>query len=53
MANNGEDTNHTSHIARRAHFVKSCEKMKMHKIEWYEGGLYLAYIATKNVGGMT
>ena len=22
----------------------------MHKIDWYEGGLQLAYIATKNVG---
>ena len=49
MANNGRDTKHTIHIARRIHFVRNGEKCKMHKIEWCEGGLQLAYIDTKNV----
>ena len=49
MANNGRDTKHTRHIARRMHFLKNGEKCKMHKIEWCEGGLQLADIGTKNV----
>ena len=49
MAKNGEDTKHTRHIARRMNFVRNGEKCKMHKIDWYEGGLQLADIATKNV----
>ena len=49
MANNGRDTKHTRHIARRMHFVRNVEKCKMHKIEWREGGLQLADIGTKNV----
>ena len=36
MDNNGKDTKHTRHIARRMHFVS-------------EGGLQLADIGTKNV----
>ena len=51
MANNGRGTKHTSCITRRIHFVRNGEKCKMHKIDWCEGGLYLADIATKNVGG--
>ena len=39
MANNGKDTKHTRHIARRMHFVINGEKFKMHKIDWCEGGL--------------
>ena len=31
------------------HFVRNVEKCKMHKIEWFEGGLQLADIGTKNV----
>ena len=31
------------------HFVRNGEKCKMHKIEWFEGGLKLADIATKTV----
>ena len=27
------------------------EKLNFHKIDWCEGGLQLAYIATNNVGG--
>ena len=50
MANNGQDTNHTSHISIRIHFVRNGEKCNMHKIGWREGGLKLAYIATKNLG---
>ena len=49
MANNGKDTKHTRHIARIMHFVRNGEKCKMHKIDWCEGGLQLAYIGTKNV----
>ena len=50
MANNGKDTKHTRHIARRINFVRNGEKCKMHTIDWCEGGLQLADIATKNVG---
>ena len=49
MANNGRDTKHTRHIARRMHFVKNGQKCKMHKIEWCEGGLQLTEIGTKNI----
>ena len=49
MANNAKDTKHTRHIARRMHFVSNGEKFKIHKIDWCEGGMQLAYIATKNV----
>ena len=49
MANNGKDTKHTRHITIRAHFVRNRKKCKMHKIDWYEGGLQLADIGTKNV----
>ena len=47
MANNGKDTKHTIHIARRMNFVRNGEKCKMHKINWCEGGLQLADIGTK------
>ena len=50
MANNGKDTKHTRHIARRMHFVRNGKKCKMHNIDWYEGGLQLADIGTKNLG---
>ena len=49
MANNGNNTKHTSHNARRVHFVKNGKKFKMHRMEWCEGGLQLADIVTKNV----
>ena len=49
VANNGKDTKHTRHIARRMHFWGNGEKCKMHKIDWCEGGLQLEDIATKNV----
>ena len=49
MDKNGKDTKHTRHIARRMYLVRNGEKRKMHKIDWYEGGLQLADIGTKNV----
>ena len=50
MAKNGKDTNHTRHIAIIVHFVRIGENWKIHNIDWCEGGLQLADIATKNVG---
>ena len=50
MDTNGKDTKHTRHIESRVHFVRNGENWKMHKIEWFEGYLQLADIATKNVG---
>ena len=50
MAKNGEDTNHTRHIARRVNIVRNDENFKMHKNDWCEGRLLLVDIATKNVG---
>ena len=50
MANNGKDIKHTRHITRRVNFVRNGEKCKIHNIDWCEGGLELADIATKNVG---
>ena len=50
MAKNGKDTKHKIHISRRVHFVRNGENWKKHKIDWCEGGLKLADIATKNFG---
>ena len=49
MENNGKDTKHTSHIARRMYFVSNGEKCKTHKIDGCEEGLQFIYIYTKNV----
>ena len=49
MTKNGKDTKHTRHISRRMHFVRNEKKCKMHKIDWFEGGLQLVDIGTKNV----
>ena len=49
MSNNGKDTKHIRHIARRMHFVRNGEECKMHKIDWCEGGLQFADIFTNNV----
>ena len=46
MANNGKDTTHTRHIARRVNLVINGENCKIHKIDWCEGGLQLSDIAT-------
>ena len=50
MAKNVKDANHTRHIAKIVHLVRNGENFKMHKIDWCEGSLKLADIATKNVG---
>ena len=49
MAKNVKDTKHTRQISRRMHFVRNGEKYKMHKNDWFEGGLQLADIVTNNV----
>ena len=33
---NGNDTKHTSHIARRMNFLRNCKKCKMNNIDWCE-----------------
>ena len=50
MANNGKDNNNTRRIARRVHFVRNGENIKINKIDWCEGGLQLIEISNKNVG---
>ena len=50
MAKNGKDRKHKIHISRRVNFVRNGENWKKHKIDWCEGGLKLADIATKNFG---
>ena len=50
MAKNGKDTKNTRHIASSLHFLRNGERCKLHKIDWCEGGLQLAEIATNNVG---
>ena len=50
MSKNVNYSKHTRHIARRMVFKRNGEKCKMHKIDWCEVGLKLAYIATNNVG---
>ena len=49
MDKNCKDTKHTRHISRRMYFVRNGEKCKMHKIDWFEGGMQLAHIGIKNV----
>ena len=50
MDNNGKDNRHTRHIDRRVIFLRNGEKWKINKIEWCEGVMQLADIATKDVG---
>ena len=50
ITKSGKDTKHTRHISRIMNLVRNGEKCKIHKINWCEGGLQLAEIATKNVG---
>ena len=50
MDDSGKDTKHTRQIYRIVHFVRNGEKCKMYKIDWCEGGIKFADIATKNVG---
>ena len=49
ITNNGKDAKHTIHIARIMHFLRNGEKFKIRKIDWFEGGLQLEEIGTKNV----
>ena len=51
MAKNGKDTKHTRHIEKiMLFFCKEWRKCKMHKIDWFEGGLQLAEIGSKSFG---
>ena len=50
IVKNGRDNKHNRHIARRVSFVRNGENCKLHKIDWCEGDLQLAEIATKNFG---
>ena len=50
MAKNGNYTKHTRHIPRIMYLVRNGKQCKMDKIDWCEGDLILADIATKNVG---
>ena len=50
MAKNGRDNKHKRQISNILNFVSNGEKCKIHKIDWCEGGLKLADIATKDVG---
>ena len=50
MDKNDKDTKHTRYIHIRVHFVRNGKNLKMHKIDWCEGGLHLADIVVKNVG---
>ena len=50
MSTNGKYIKHTRHIAKRMYCERNGEKCKMHNIDWCEGDLQLADIATKNVG---
>ena len=50
MANIVKDTKQTRQVARIVRLVRNGKKGKMNKIDWCEGGLQLADIATKNVG---
>ena len=50
MAKHDKYIKHTRHISRRMDLVRNGEKCKMHNIDWCEGGLQLADIATKIVG---
>ena len=49
MADNDKDTKHTRHISRRMNFVINDEECNIQNTVWFEGGLQLAYIGTKNV----
>ena len=49
MAKNIKSIKHTRHIASRMNFVRNGENFKMHNIDWCEGGVILADIATKNI----
>ena len=49
MAKNGKDTKNTRQITRGIHFVINGEEFNFHKTVWFQGGLQLADIGTRNV----
>ena len=49
MAKNVKDTKHTRHISRIRHSFGNVKDFYLKKTVWYEGGLQLANIGTKNV----
>ena len=48
MDKNGNNIKHTRKIARRVYLMRNVENCKMKKNEWYEGGMQLEDIVTKN-----
>ena len=50
MYSNVNYTKHNNHISRSVHFVRNCDKYRIHKIDWFEGDMELADIATNNFG---
>ena len=50
MATDVKYTKLTRHIVMIMHLVRNDENCKMHNIDWCEGGLQLADIATNNAG---
>ena len=50
MDKNVRDSKHTRHTAKSMHFVRNGENLKMHNIDWCEGGMQLSDIDTNNVG---
>ena len=48
MVNNDKDTKHIINIDRRIHLVINGEECNLHKTVWYELGLKLSDIGTKN-----
>ena len=50
MAKDIKDNKHPRQITRRINFLRNIEQCNMHKIDWCEGVMQLADIATKNVG---
>ena len=49
MANTFKDIKYTRHISRIMHFVRNGEEWNLHKTIWYDWGMKLADIGTKNV----
>ena len=49
LDNNGKYTKHIRNISRIINFVRNGEDYNLHKILWFEGGLQMADILTKNV----
>ena len=50
MSKNGKDNKRTMQIASRMNLVRNIENFRIHKIDWCEGVLLFADVATNNVG---